>query len=185
MGTDEFVHLHVHTEYSLLDGAARIKELVRKAEEQGMEALAITDHGAMHGVVPFYRECLERGIRPIIGCEVYVTPGNMEEKPSPREIRIYHLLLLAETTEGYKNLMKLVSEAHLRGYHYKPRVDKASLRRFRRGLIATSACLSGEIPRAILEGRFQHARRIAEEYRDLFGYGNFSLNSNIMGFRRR
>lgn len=176
-----FVHLHVHTEYSLLDGAARIKELVRKAEEQGMDALAITDHGAMHGVIPFYRECRERGIRPIIGCEVYLTPGNMEDKPSPRENRIYHLLLLAENTEGYRNLMKLVTEAHLRGFHYKPRVDKALLRRYRKGLIATSACLSGEIPRAILEGRFQDARRIAEEYRDLFGEGNFFIELQSHG----
>lgn len=176
-----FVHLHVHTEYSLLDGAARIQELVRAAEAQGMDALAITDHGAMHGVIPFYQACRERGIRPIIGCEVYLTPGDMEDRPSPQENRIYHLLLLAETTEGYKNLMKLVSEAHLRGFHYKPRVDKALLRRFRRGLIATSACLSGEIPRAILEGRFGDARRIAEEYRELFGEGNFFLELQSHG----
>ncbi|WP_091569833.1 DNA polymerase III subunit alpha [Melghirimyces thermohalophilus] len=170
-----FVHLHVHTEYSLLDGAARIDQLVDEAKATGFDALAITDHGAMYGVLPFYKACKRAGIRPIIGCEVYLTPGRLEERPNPRENRNHHLLLLAETLEGYRNLMKIVSEAHLKGFHYKPRVDKELLRRYHRGLIATSACLAGEIPQAILQGQFDNARRMAQEYREIFGEGNFFL----------
>ncbi|MBA4495273.1 DNA polymerase III subunit alpha [Paenactinomyces guangxiensis] len=173
MGDKSFVHLHVHSEYSLLDGAARIEELVQAAKEQGMKALAITDHGAMYGVVPFYKACLNEGIQPIIGCEVYLTGGDYRERPSLREQKIYHLLLLAETDEGYKNLMRLTSEAHLHGFHYKPRIDKSLLRRYSRGLIATSSCLAGEIPQAILNDQISHAKRLAEEYRDIFGAENF------------
>ncbi|WP_108022089.1 DNA polymerase III subunit alpha [Melghirimyces profundicolus] len=170
-----FVHLHVHTEYSLLDGAARIDRLVARAKEAGFDSLAITDHGAMYGVIPFYQACKKAGIHPVIGCEVYLTSGRLEERPSPRENRIHHLLLLAETEEGYRNLMKIVTQAHLEGFHYKPRVDKELLRRHHRGLIATSACLAGEIPQAILEDNFGKARRLAEEYREIFGEGNFFL----------
>ncbi|MFC4075780.1 DNA polymerase III subunit alpha [Salinithrix halophila] len=169
----DFVHLHVHTEYSLLDGAARIRELVGKAKEAGFDSLAITDHGVLYGVVPFYKSCLEAGLRPIIGCEVYVTSGSLEERPRQRESRIHHLLLLAETNEGYQNLMKLVSEAHLRGFHYKPRIDKELLRAHSRGLIATSACLAGEIPQAILEDNMAKAKRLAEEYKEIFGPEHF------------
>ncbi|SFS71050.1 DNA polymerase III subunit alpha [Marininema halotolerans] len=169
----DFVHLHVHTEYSLLDGAARIRELVKKAKRTGFDSLAITDHGAMYGVIPFYKACQEEGIQPIIGCEMYVTGGSMEERPSQREGQIYHLLLLAETDEGYRNLMKLVTEAHLRGFHYKPRIDKKTLRQYCKGLIATSSCLAGEVPQAILDGDIMKARRLAEEYREIFGSDNF------------
>ncbi|OYD08419.1 DNA polymerase III subunit alpha [Paludifilum halophilum] len=175
MRKNSFVHLHVHTEYSLLDGAARIEELVKEAKRSGFDALSITDHGVMYGVVPFYKACRREGIRPIIGCEVYLTAGRMEERLPPRENRIYHLLLLAETDEGYRNLMKLTSQAHLKGFHYKPRVDKELLRCHSRGLIATSACLAGEIPQAILEDQVSRARRLAEEYREIFGEGNFFL----------
>ncbi|WP_124728647.1 DNA polymerase III subunit alpha [Staphylospora marina] len=169
----DFVHLHVHTEYSLLDGAARIGDLVARAARMGMRALAVTDHGAMHGVVPFYKECLRHGIRPVIGCEVYLAEGDRREKPPLRESRIYHLLLLAATDEGYRNLMKLTSEAHLTGFHYKPRIDKELLRRYSRGLVATSSCLAGEIPQAILAGRMDDARRLVGEYVEIFGKDSF------------
>jgi DNA polymerase-3 subunit alpha len=170
---NDFVHLHVHTEYSLLDGAARIEELVAKAGSMGMRALAITDHGAMHGVVPFYKACRKQGIRPVIGCEMYLAAGDRREKPPLRESKIFHLLLLAETDEGYRNLMRLTSEAHLTGFHYKPRIDKSLLRKYAKGLIATSSCLAGEIPQAILAGRIGEARRLVGEYLEIFGKGNF------------
>jgi DNA polymerase-3 subunit alpha len=170
-----FVHLHVHTEYSLLDGASRIRDLVAHARKVGFDALAISDHGAMYGVIPFYQACREAGIKPIIGCEVYLTPGSREDRPSRKEQRMYHLLLLAETDEGYRNLMKLVSRSHLEGFHHKPRVDKEILRRHAAGLIATSACLAGEIPQAILEDNTAKARHLALEYRDIFGADQFFL----------
>ncbi|SFI82730.1 DNA polymerase III subunit alpha [Thermoflavimicrobium dichotomicum] len=169
----DFVHLHVHTEYSLLDGAARIGELVKKAKEQGMKALAISDHGAMYGVVPFYKACKQEGIHPIIGCEVYVTNGDYREKPKRSEQKIYHLLLLAETNEGYRNLIKLTTEAHLHGFHYKPRVDKTLLRKYSKGIIATSSCLAGEIPQAILAGKMELAKQLVWEYLDIFGRDHF------------
>lgn len=168
-----FVHLHVHSEYSLLDGAARIEDLVHKAKEQGMKALAITDHGAMYGVVPFYKACKREGIKPIIGCEVYLTSGDHRDKPSLKEQKIFHLLLLAETDEGYKNLMRLSSAAHLHGFHYKPRIDKHLLRTYSRGLIATSSCLAGEIPQAILHDQIRYARHLVEEYVEIFGRDHF------------
>ncbi len=168
-----FVHLHVHTEYSLLDGAARIEKLVKQAKGQGMQALAITDHGAMYGVVPFYQACKREGIHPIIGCEVYLTSGDHREKPNRKEQKNYHLLLLAETDQGYRHLMKLVTEAHLHGFHYKPRVDKALLSKYAKGLIATSSCLAGEIPQAILQGDIEKARQLVWEYLDLFGSDHF------------
>lgn len=170
-----FVHLHVHTEFSLLDGASRIRDLVVQAKDIGFDALAITDHGAMYGVVPFYQACREAGLKPIIGCEVYLTPGDRRERPSRKEQRIHHLLLLAETNEGYQNLMKLVSRAHLEGFYHKPRVDKTILRQHAAGLIATSACLAGEIPQAILEDNISKARHLAQEYRDIFGPDHFFL----------
>lgn len=169
----EFVHLHVHTEYSLLDGAGKIEELVRQAKQLGMKALAITDHGAMYGVIPFYQACKREGIRPIIGCEVYLTSGDYREKPSLREQKIYHLLLLAENIEGYRNLIRLVSEAHLNGFHYKPRIDKTLLRKYSKGLIATSSCLAGEIPQAILQDEYSKARALIQEYIEIFGRENF------------
>jgi DNA polymerase-3 subunit alpha len=170
-----FVHLHVHTEYSLLDGAARIDALVEEARRLGMQALAITDHGAMYGVVPFYEACRSAGIKPIIGCECYLTDGDLYERPSPREHRMYHLLLIAKNNEGYRNLMKLSTIAHLEGFHYKPRIDKRVLRELSEGLIATSSCLAGEIPQAILQDRYSDARRLAREYLEIFGEGHFFL----------
>ena len=170
-----FVHLHVHSEYSLLDGAARIQELVRQAAQLGMKALAISDHGVMYGVIPFYKACREAGIQPIIGCEVYLTAGDHQDRPAPSKHSLHHLLLLAETNEGYRNLLRLTTAAHLHGFHYKPRVDKGLLRKYARGLIATSACLAGEIPKLILQGNLSHARKLAEEYRDIFGRDNFFL----------
>ncbi|MCS1351620.1 DNA polymerase III subunit alpha [Mechercharimyces sp. CAU 1602] len=168
-----FVHLHVHTEYSLLDGAARIEELVKKAKSLGMNALAMTDHGVLHGAIPFYRACCAHGIKPIIGCEVYVAAGDHREKSQERGKDIYHLLLLATNLQGYRNLMKLTSYAHLDGFHYKPRVDKKLLRRFHQGLIATSSCLAGEIPRAILADQTAEAQRLTREYQDIFGEDHF------------
>ncbi|MDQ0416741.1 DNA polymerase-3 subunit alpha [Croceifilum oryzae] len=171
---DEFVHLHVHSEYSLLDGAGRIEQLVQTAKANGMKALAITDHGAMYGVIPFYRACLEAGIKPIIGCEMYMSE-NYLERPMLKEQKICHQLLLAESTEGYHNLIRLTTEAHLRGFHYKPRIDRSLLRKYRNGLIATSSCLGGEIPQAILQDDDEKAKRLLEEYVDIFGREHFFL----------
>jgi DNA polymerase-3 subunit alpha len=175
MNENSFVHLHVHTEYSLLDGAARIEDVVQKAKEYGMQALAITDHGAMYGVVPFYQMCKKHGIKPIIGCEMYLTTGHYQDRPSRKEAKNYHLLVLAETNEGYRNLMQLVSEANLHGHHYRPRIDKQLLQKYAKGLIATSSCLAGEIPQAILQDNLPLARSILEEYLHIFGTENFVL----------
>lgn len=164
-----FVHLHVHSEYSLLDGAARIGDLPARARELGMTALALTDHGVMYGVIPFYKACLEQGIKPIIGCEVYMTSGSMQEKAPRSEQPNYHLILLAKNETGYRNLMHLVSMAHLRGFHYKPRIDFALLSQHAEGLICLSSCLAGEINQLLLKDRDGEARAAAERYRDLFG----------------
>ncbi|SFX59758.1 DNA polymerase-3 subunit alpha [Thermoactinomyces sp. DSM 45891] len=171
---DAFVHLHVHSEYSLLDGAGKIEQLIQTAKGHGMKALAITDHGAMYGVIPFYQACLEAGIKPIIGCEMYMSE-NYLEKPMLKEQKICHQLLLAESTEGYHNLIRLTTEAHLRGFHYKPRIDRSLLRKYRNGLIATSSCLGGEIPQAILQDDDAKAQRLLEEYVDIFGRDHFFL----------
>lgn len=170
-----FVHLHVHSEYSLLDGAARIKELVEKAKSMDMKALAITDHGAMYGVIPFYKACKQAGIKPIIGCEMYLTSGDYQDRPSLKEQKIYHQLLIAETNEGYQNLLRLTTEAHLHGFHYKPRIDRNLLRKYSSGLIATSSCLGGEIPQAILADRLEYGRERLLEYLDIFGRNHFYL----------
>ncbi|HIU34055.1 MAG TPA: DNA polymerase III subunit alpha, partial [Candidatus Pullichristensenella excrementigallinarum] len=168
-----FTHLHLHTEYSLLDGACSIKPLMGRLKELGMEACAITDHGAMYGVVDFYREAKANGIHPVIGCEVYVCP-NMEDKSYvAREYS--HLVLLCENQEGYQNLIKLDSEAFVRGFYYKPRVDYETLKKYSGGLIALSACLSGDIPKLLLDGREQEARKMAETYIDIFGKDNFFI----------
>lgn len=170
-----FVHLHVHTCYSLLDGAAKIPDLVRQARELKMDALAITDHGAMYGVIQFYKEAKKAGLKPIIGCEVYVAPRSFRDKVSGLDDSPYHLVLLAENQEGYQNLLKLVSLSWLEGFYYKPRVDKELLKKHSRGLIALSACLAGEIPTLILENRKEEAYREALVYRDIFGADNFYL----------
>ena len=166
-----FVHLHVHSEYSLLDSTARIEELVEQAARLGMKALAITDHAVMYGVIPFYKACRKAGIHPIIGCEVNLAPEGLKR---PHSGQLNHLLLLAETNEGYRNLLRLVTAAHLQGHH-QPYVNKEMLRQYARGLIATSACLSGEIPQAILQGNLTEARRHIETYLQIFGKNNFFL----------
>jgi DNA polymerase-3 subunit alpha len=165
----EFVHLHTHTEYSLLDGAARIKDLVRQAVEFGMPALAITDHGTMFGVIDFYKACRQAGIKPILGCEVYVAPRTIHDRQSGIDDKLAHLVLLAENEPGYRNLLRLVSLAFTDGFYYKPRVDRETLARYSDGLIALSGCLAGEIPAAILAGEHRRARQIAGEYREIFG----------------
>ena len=166
-----FAHLHLHTEYSLLDGACRIKPLVEKLKALGMKSCAITDHGVMYGVVDFYRACVDAGIHPVIGCEVYVCP-DMDNKTSLT--RDYsHLILLCENEEGYRNLSRMVSEAFIRGYYYRPRVDYKLLKENAGGLIALSACLSGDLPKLLLDGRAEEARQMARQYIDIFGKNNF------------
>ena len=176
-----FVHLHVHTEYSLLDGAARIKQVVSKAKELGMEALAITDHGAMFGVIDFYKECKKQDIKPIIGCEIYMAARRMEDKEPDLDRFQNHLLLLAENNEGYKNLIKIVSEGYVKGMYYKPRVDKEVLRRHRGGIIATSACLAGKVQRCLLNRDYEGAKAEAMELDEIFGHGNFYLEMQDQG----
>ena len=171
----EFTHLHVHTEYSLLDGSAKIQELVARAAALGMDSLAITDHGAMYGVVEFYKAAKAVGIKPILGCEVYVAPKSRLIKDNSQGFSYYHLVLLAETNEGYANLMKIVSYGFLEGFYYKPRVDEEILRRYHRGIIASSACLAGPVARTILMGDEKKAQEIALQYEDIFGKGNFFL----------
>jgi len=170
----DFVHLHTHTEYSLLDGAARIKDLVRRAAEFGMPALAITDHGTMFGVVEFYKACRNAGVKPVIGCEVYVAPRTRHDRQSGIDDKLAHLVLLAENERGYRNLLRLVSLSFTEGFYYKPRIDREILATHREGLIALSACLAGEIPELILAGKPDRALETAAEYRDLFGK-NFYL----------
>ena len=171
----DFVHLHVHTEYSLLDGSAKIKELVHRAKELGMSAVAITDHGAMYGAIDFYKAAKEEGIKPIIGCEVYVAPENRFKKETVNGVNYYHLVLLAENNEGYQNLIKLVSKGFLEGYYYKPRIDLELLKEYHEGIIAGSACLAGPVSRAILAGNYEKAKETALEYNEIFGQGNFFL----------
>ena len=171
-----FVHLHTHTEYSLLDGSNKIKEYVSRVKELGMNAAAITDHGVMYGVIDFYKACLTQEIKPIIGCEVYVSPGSrFEKEASHGDDRYYHLILLAENNTGYQNLMKIVSTGFTEGYYYKPRVDKEILREYHEGIICSSACLAGEIARYLDHRQFDLAERAALEYLDIFGKGNFFL----------
>ena len=170
-----FIHLHVHSEYSLLDGAARINELVKRAAELDMPALAITDHGVMYGVIDFYKACRQKGIKPIIGCEIYMAPGKRTERVLGKEDRNNHLVLLAESVEGYRNLIKIVSQAYIDGFYYKPRADKELLQANSKGLIALSACLSGEIPEYLLQDNFEQARASALELQEIFGKENFYL----------
>ena len=180
-----FVHLHVHTEYSLLDGAARIEKTVQKAQELGMPALAITDHGVMYGVVDFYKACKKAGLKPIIGCEVYVAPLNRQDRTAGRNDFNRHLVLLARNEEGYRNLVQLVSLAFTEGFYYKPRVDKEILRSFSGGLIALSACLAGEISDYLLNDQLELACRAAREYEEIFGQGNFYLEMQDHGLNEQ
>lgn len=171
-----FTHLHVHTEYSLLDGASKIKELVARTKELGMDSIAITDHGVMYGVIDFYRAAKEAGIRPIIGCEVYVAPGSRFDRENNQgEERYNHLVLLAENDTGYKNLMKIVSKGFTEGFYYKPRVDYEVLRRYHEGIIALSACLAGVVASKLVKGLYEEAKKEALKLQDIFGEGNFFL----------
>lgn len=171
-----FTHLHVHTEYSLLDGSNKIKEYVKRVKELGMNSAAITDHGVMYGVIDFYKECKAQGIKPILGCEVYVAPGSRFDKElGGGEDRYYHLVLLAENNIGYANLSRIVSRGFTEGYYYKPRVDMELLQTYHEGIIALSACLAGEVPRYIQKGLIDEARKAAIRYRDCFGEGNYFL----------
>ena len=171
-----FTHLHVHTEYSLLDGSSKIKEITKRAAELGMDSLAITDHGVMYGVIDFYRAAKDAGIKPILGCEVYVAPGSRFDKEAGTgDDKYNHLVLLAENNKGYQNLMKIVSRGFTEGFYYKPRVDKEVLRQFGEGIIASSACLAGEVQRYLTRGMYEEAKKVALEYQDIFGKGNFFL----------
>ena len=179
-----FTHLHVHTEYSLLDGAARINDLLDAAKNFGMTSLAITDHGTMYGVIDFYKAAKKRGIKPIIGCEVYVAPASRFDREKNDGAKYFHLILLAENNTGYKNLIKLATLAGTEGFYYRPRVDKEILRKYHEGLIALSACVAGEIPRAILKENFSHARELIQEYVDIFGRENFFLEIQNHGLEK-
>ena len=171
-----FTHLHVHTEYSLLDGSSKIKELTARAKELGMDSMAITDHGVMYGVIDFYRAAREVGIRPILGCEVYVAPGSRFDRESGAgEDRYYHLVLLAENNTGYKNLMKIVSKGFVDGFYYKPRVDLKLLTTYHEGIIALSACLAGEVQKYLARGMYEEAKRSALRYHEIFGKDHFYL----------
>ena len=171
-----FTHLHVHTEYSLLDGSNKIKEYVARVKELGMDSAAITDHGVMYGVIDFYRAARAEGINPILGCEVYVAPGSrFDREAGSGEDRYYHLVLLAENNQGYANLMKIVSKGFTEGFYYKPRVDLAVLKEYHEGIIALSACLAGEVARYLQRGMYEDAKAAALRYQDIFGKGNFFL----------
>ena len=176
-----FTHLHVHTEYSLLDGAARIKDIVSRAKELGMTSLAITDHGVMFGVIDFYRECNKQGIKPVIGCEVYTAARTLFDKNSEKDKHMGHLVLLAKNNEGYRNLMKIVSEGYRHGFYYKPRIDKNVLRQYSDGIIALSACLAGDVQNRLLNGDYDGAKREALEMLDIFGDGNYYLELQDQG----
>ena len=171
-----FTHLHVHTEYSLLDGSSKIQELPFQAKKLGMDSLAITDHGVMYGVIDFYRACKEAEIKPIIGCEIYVAPGSrFEREKSSGDERYHHMVLLAENDIGYHNLMKIVSKGFTEGFYYKPRVDDEVLEEYHEGIIALSACLAGEIPGFLIRGMYEEAKQSAQKYEKIFGKGNFFL----------
>lgn len=174
--TPKFTHLHVHTHFSLLDGLAKIDDILDRAKELGMDSLAITDHGVLYGAIEFYIKAKARGIKPIIGCEMYITPTDLHSKnPDSADRKRHHLILLAKNEAGYKNLMRLITIAHLEGFYYKPRIDKTVLRSHSEGLIGLSACAEGEVPSAAISGNMEKAENLALEYLDIFGAGNFYL----------
>ena len=166
---EPFVHLHVHSEFSLLDGLSRIKDLVRRAVELNQPAIALTDHGAMYGTMPFYRAARDAGIKPIIGIESYLAKRRMDQRDAQKDKERYHMLLLAENRTGYQNLLHLASTAQLEGYYYKPRIDRATMAEYSEGLIATTGCMSAEIPRALSNGNPKLAERLMGQYVDIFG----------------
>src|SRR6266568_389749 len=177
MSRADFVHLHLHTEYSLLDGACRLDRLMERAHELKFSALAVTDHGVLYGAIDFYKAAQEKGIKPIVGCEVYVAPGSrLEKKISSGGRDVYHhLVLLAKDETGYKNLIKLATAAHLEGYYYKPRIDKELLAAHREGLIALSGCLASEIPDLIQKDELARARDAIDWFKQTLGAENFNL----------
>ena len=178
-----FSHLHVHTEYSLLDGSSKIKELLKRAKELGMDSMAITDHGVMYGVIDFYREAKAVGVKPIIGCEIYVSPASRFDREVVKgEERYHHLVLLAENDKGYHNLMKVVSKGFTEGFYYKPRVDKEVLKQYHEGIIALSACLAGEVSTFLKKENYEEAKKAALEYQEIFGVGNFYLELQDHGY---
>ena len=178
----EFTHLHVHTGYSLLDGAAKIKELVHRAKELGYDSLAITDHGVIYGVIEFYEACMAEGIKPILGCEVYVSPGSrFDREVGKGDDRYYHLVLLAETDQGYHNLSKIVTRGFTEGFYYKPRVDMEVLEKYHEGIIALSACLAGEVATHLRKNDYEGARKAAVKYRNIFGENNYFLEMQDHG----
>jgi len=184
----DFVHLHNHSDYSILDGAITVSRLVEKTAALGMPAVAITDHGNMFGAIEFYQKARKAGIKPIIGEEFYVAPGSRFKKESvraDREDNAYHLIVLAENIEGYRNLMKLSSIAYLEGFYYKPRIDMEVLEQYSGGLIVSSACIAGEIPQNILRGKLKEARELAGRYRELFGKDNFYLELQYHGLQEQ
>ena len=179
------MHLHVHTEYSLLDGANRIKDLIKRTKELGMDSIAITDHGVMYGVVEFYKEAVNSGVKPILGCEVYTAKRTRHDKQGNIDSEPGHLVLLAKNNQGYKNLMKIVSIGFTEGFYYKPRIDFEVLERYSEGLIALSACLSGDVPKALLNNDFEKAKKIALKFNDIFGKDNFYLEIQSNGIEEQ
>lgn len=185
MHKNKFTHLHVHTEYSLLDGASRITELISRVKELGMDSIAITDHGVMYGVVQFYKEAKKNGIKPILGCEVYVAKRSHTDKDPQKDRSPYHLVLLAENEQGYKNLIKIVSEGFVDGFYYKPRVDHEILRKYSDGIIALSACIAGEVQYHILNTSYERGVETALIYKDIFGENNFYLELQDHGMKEQ
>ena len=185
MSRDSFVHLHLHTEYSLLDGSIRMKELMKKTAEFKMPAVAITDHGNLFGAIEFYQEAQRTGVKPIIGCETYVAPGSHKDRPGSRRDAAYHFTLLAQNETGYRNLVKLITAAHLDGFHYVPRIDKELLSTHAAGLIGLSGCLAGEINTAIRANNLEKAKQSAAEYRDILGPENFFVEMHDHGMEEQ
>src|SRR5207237_6685342 len=180
-----FVHLQLQTEYSLLDGSIRMKELMKKAAEFKMPAVAMTDHGNLYGAIEFYQEAHNAGVKPIIGCEAYIAPGSHKDRPASRRDSAYHITLLAQNETGYRNLVKLVTTAHLDGFHYAPRIDKELLAERSAGLIGLSGCLAGEINSAIQANNIEKAKQSAAEYRDIFGAESFFIELHDHGMEEQ
>ena len=176
---NNFIHLHTHTQYSLLDGAIRLVNLIKATKNYGMDSVAITDHGMMFGVLEFYKLAIKNNVKPILGVEAYVAPKRLFDK-NKEERKSNHLVLLAENLEGYKNLCRMMSIAHLEGFYYRPRIDKELLKKHSRGVIALSACAAGEIPRFILNENIEKAENCAREFIDIFGENNFFWKSKKM-----
>jgi len=174
----KFVHLHVHSQYSILDGASSVGGLIKKSKEYEMPACALTDHGNMFGVKLFHKKAKDEGIKPILGCEAYVSRNSRFDRSDKDDRSGYHLILLAQDYEGYKNLTKLVSYSWTEGFYYKPRIDKELLRKYNKGIIASSACLGGEIPQAIMNSGMEDAERVIHEYQEIFG-SNFYLEMQL------